>query len=145
VWQFNDIFGAETVEQTTPTITHTFPAAGAYSIGLTILGHNGISTGTGGIVTTGHRGFTRGFTISTSTPTRGQQVKFAALTTVSNQPVITYHWEFGDGSIASTGQPTHAYAKAGTYTVKLVMFSGVGSAFPGAGAGPITTARITVR
>jgi PKD repeat protein len=144
VWQFNDSFGAQTVEQTTPTITHTFPAAGAYSIGLTIYAHTGLSTGMGAIVTTGRNGFSRGFTFSPAAPAHGQTVTFSALTKVSNQPVINYLWEFGDGSTGSGAKPQHKYATAGTYTVTLVLFSGTGSAFPGQGAGPIVTAKIIV-
>ena len=79
VWQFNDSFGAQTVEQTTPTITHTFPAAGAYSISLTIFASHGLSTGTGAIVSTGHNGFSRGFTFSPTNPAAGQTVTFGAL------------------------------------------------------------------
>ena len=138
------LFGAQTVDMTTPTITHTFPAAGAYSIGLTIYSHNGQSTGTGAIVTTGQNGFSAGFTFSPSNPMDGQSVAFSALTTVSNQPVINYMWEFGDGSTGSGATPTHRYAKTGTFTATLVMFSGTGSAFPGQGAGPIVTHSITV-
>jgi hypothetical protein len=145
VWQFNDSFGDETVEVTTPKITHKFEAAGAYSVGLTIYAHDGLSIGTGAIVTTGHSGFTAGFTFSPASPTVGQNVAFSALTKVSNQPVLAYMWEFGDGSTGSGDKPKHAYTKAGTYTVTLVMFSGTGSAFPGAGAGPVVTAEITVR
>jgi PKD repeat protein len=143
-WQFNDAFGASTIEQTTPTITHTFPAGGAYSVGLTVFGNNGLSIGAGGIVTTGHSGFTPGFTFLPASPAAGQAVKFGGLTTVSQKPVIVYLWEFGDGSTGSGATPKHKYATAGTYTVTLVMFSGVGSAFPGAGAGPIYTHTITV-
>jgi hypothetical protein len=36
------------------------------------------------------------------------------------------------------------YHRPGRYTVTLVMFSGVGSAFPGAGAGPVSTQSLTV-
>jgi hypothetical protein len=137
--QFNAVLNAPTVEQTTPTITYTFPTAGAYSIGLTIFASDGSSTGTGAIVTTRHSGFTRGFTFTPVHPTDGHTVRFSALTTVSAQPVLTYLWEFGDGSTGSGAQPKHVYAKSGTYTVTLVMFSGVGSAFPGQGAAPIVT------
>jgi PKD repeat protein len=140
VWQFNDAFGAQTVEETTPTITHTFPAAGAYSIGLTIYAHNGFSIGNGAIVTTGHDGFSRGFSFSTS----GRSVAFSALTMMSNQPVINYLWEFGDGSTGSGATPQHTYGRAGTFTVTLVLYSGTGSAFPGQGAGPIVTHTISV-
>ena len=62
-WQFNDALAAQTVEQATPTITHTFPAAGPYSTGLAVFNPDGLATGTGGIVTTGQNGFTPAFTV----------------------------------------------------------------------------------
>jgi PKD repeat protein len=144
VWQFNDAFGASTVERTTPTISHTFPASGAYSVGLTVLGSDGVSTGTGGIVITGRNGFNNGFTMSPTAPAAGEVVHFSALTVVSNRTVITYHWEFGDGTTSGVGQPSHAYARPGTYRLKLVLFSGLGSAWPDAGAGPVVTRTIVV-
>jgi PKD repeat protein len=143
-WQFNDTFGDMTQEMTTPTITHTFPSQGAYSIGLTVFNPNGLSTGTGGIITTGQNGLTPEFTFSPNSPTIGQPVTFSALSNVSAQPVTTYLWEFGDGTTGSGATPTHVYKKAGTYTVKAVLFSGVGSAFPGAGAAPLATEQIKV-
>jgi PKD repeat protein len=71
-------------------------------------------------------------------------VSFSALGTVSAQPVMTYLWEFGDGTTGSGQSPTHVYRRPGRYTVTLVMFSGVGSAFPGAGAGPVSTQSLKV-
>ena len=144
VWQFNDAFGAQTVEQTTPTISHTFPSAGAYSVGLTIMAKDGTSTGNGGIVTTGQSGIPPGFTFGPKHQSAGRPVSFSALGTVSAQPVMTYLWEFGDGTTGSGQSPTHVYSRPGRYTVTLVMFSGVGSAFPGAGAGPVSTQSLTV-
>jgi PKD repeat protein len=144
VWQFNDAFGAQTVEQTTPAISHTFPSAGAYSVGLTIMAKDGTSTGNGGIVTTSQSGITPGFTFGPKHRSAGRPVSFSALGTVSAQPVMTYLWEFGDGTTGSGQSPTHVYSRPGRYTVTLVMFSGVGSAFPGAGAGPVSTQALTV-
>jgi PKD repeat protein len=146
-WQFNAVLNAETVEQTTPTITNTFPAPGAYSTGLAVFGSDGRSTGTGGIVITGKNGFQPAFTFSQSRGGHGptsRTVQFSALTTVSGQPVINYMWEFGDGTTGSGPTPTHTYERPGPYTVTAVLFSGVGSAFPGAGAGPIYAQRIVV-
>ena len=143
VWQFNDANGAQTVEQKTPAISHTFPSAGAYSVGLTIMAKDGTSTGNGGIVTTGHSGTIAGFSF-TAHPVAGHRVRFSALRSVSAQPVMTYLWEFGDGTTGSGRSPAHTYRKPGTYTVTLVMFSGVGSAFPGIGAAPITTRSLRV-
>ena len=65
-------------------------------------------------------------------------------TTVSRKPVLTYLWEFGDGKTGVGPTPSHTYTKAGTFTVTLVLFSGVGSAFPGRGAAPIFTKTISV-
>ena len=144
VWQFNDTFGAQTIEQTTPTISHTFPSAGAYSVGLTIMESDGTSTGNGGIVTTGQNGTTPGFILGPRHPRAGHAVSFSALGTVSAQPVITYMWLFGDGTTGSGQSPTHVYRRPGRYTVELVMFSGTGSAFPGQGAGPVSTQSLTV-
>ncbi|MDQ2959855.1 MAG: PKD domain-containing protein, partial [Candidatus Dormibacteraeota bacterium] len=145
VWQFNAVLNAPTIETTSPTISYTFPTAGPYSVGLTVFAIDGSSTGAGAIVTTGHSGFSRGFTFSPTHPKASHTVTFSALTTVSAQPVLTYLWEFGDGSTGSGAHPTHAYAASSSYTVTLVMFSGVGSAYPGQGAAPITTQTITVK
>jgi PKD repeat protein len=110
---------------------------------------DGLSAGTGGIVTTGQDGFTPAFTVSRHSGGRGRgndgrTVSFSALTTVSGQPVINYLWAFGDGSTGSGAAPTHTYRRPGSYTVTAVLFSGVGSAFPGAGAGPIYAQTVTV-
>jgi hypothetical protein len=139
-WQFNDAFGADTVEQPTPSISHTFPDSGAYSIGLAVMGPNGLSTGTGGIITTGQSGFTPGFTDSVS----GRTVSFSALRVVSRKPVVNFLWEFGDGTTGGGPTPTHTYSAPGTYKVTVVLFSGIGSAFPGDGAAPVYAQTVTV-
>jgi hypothetical protein len=147
-WQFNAVPNAETVEQATPTISYTFPAPGAYSTGVAVFRSDGLSAGTGGIVVTGKNGFQPAFTASQAGHGRGgrdgRTVQFSALTTVSGQPVINYMWEFGDGTTGSGPTPTHTYDHPGVYTVTAVLFSGVGSAFPGAGAGPIYAQRVKV-
>jgi hypothetical protein len=143
-WQFNDAFGAETLAQPSPVITHTFPEAASYSTGLAVFAPDGLSIGTGGIVTTGHNGFTPGFSFAPATPATGQTVSFHALAVLSRRPVSNFLWEFGDGSVGSGPAPTHVYDKPGTYKVIAVLFSGVGSAFPGAGAAPIVSEEVTV-
>jgi hypothetical protein len=139
-WQFNAVLNAPTVEQTTPTITNSFPAPGAYSTGLTVFNSDGLSAGTGGIVVTGKNGFQPAFTVTHT----GLTAQFSALTTVSGQPVVNYLWEFGDGTTGSGPDPTHTYAHQGSFEVTAVLFSGVGSAFPGEGAAPIFAQKISV-
>jgi PKD domain len=145
-WQFNDSAPGctttcnDTIETTAPTISHTFPESGLYSVGLAAFQSSGLSAAAGGIIATGKSGFVPGFTDKI----RGSHASFTGLTTISRQPVTNYLWEFGDGSTGSGATPTHDYANAGTYTVTLVEFSGIGSAFPGSGAAPIYAKTITV-
>ena len=145
VWQFNAVTNAPSVETTTPTISYTFPSAGAFSVGLTVFARSGAATGAGGIVETGHSGISRGFKTSASDEGKGLAVHFNALfANVSAQPVLVNFWDFGDGTVGAGADPSHTYATAGSYRVQLVQFSGVGSAFPGNGAGPIVARTITV-
>lgn len=141
-WQMNAVLDAPTVETTAPTFAYTFPGTGAFSTGLTVFNSDGLSAGTGGIVVTGKNGFQPAFTVSK--PGRGLTVQFSALTTISGQPVINYMWEFGDGTTGSGATPTHTYRRPGNYKVTAVLFSGVGSAFPGEGAGPIYQQQVKV-
>jgi PKD repeat protein len=99
--------------------------------------------GTSAIATAGHNGFSSGFTFSPANPAAGQNVTFSALTIVSNQPVINYLWEFGDGSTGSGASPKHEYARADTHGDPRALQRD-GSAFPGQGAGRIVTHTITV-
>jgi hypothetical protein len=141
-WQMNAVLNAPTVETTTPTFAYTFPGTGAFSTGVTVFNSDGLSAGTGGIVVTGKNGFQPAFTVSK--PGRGLTVQFSALTTISGQSVINYMWEFGDGTTGSGATPTHTYRRPGNYKVTAVLFSGVGSAFPGEGAGPIYQQQVKV-
>lgn len=63
------------------------------------------------------------------------QVAFSATNTCLGSPVVfnnntsiangglTYVWDFGDGNFSSATNPSHSYAAAGTYTVKLKAIS----------------------
>ena len=60
------------------------------------------------------------FTISDSTPVRGQTVGFdAAATDPDGDAISSYEWDFGDGATGSGQNVTHAYAGLGPLTVRL--------------------------
>ncbi|RYY41129.1 MAG: PKD domain-containing protein [Chitinophagaceae bacterium] len=50
-------------------------------------------------------------------------VTFTATSTVSSGSIGSYFYEFGDGQTAQIQNPSHTYAAAGTYTVKLTSTS----------------------
>ena len=57
------------------------------------------------------------FGFSPSTPGPGQTVQF---TDTTPESPTSWSWTFGDGATNSGKNPTHAFAKAGNYTVNLV-------------------------
>ena len=68
------------------------------------------------------------FTFTPSSPTANQTVLFdaSASTSPSNNPIVSYTWDFGDGSTGSGITASHQYASAGTYAVTLTVTDGVG-------------------
>jgi PKD repeat protein len=145
-WQFNDSAPGctttcnDTIETTSPAISHTFPTAGIYDVGLAAFQPSGLAAPAGGIIQTGQSGLVPGFTDNVT----GLTASFTGLGNISGQAVTNYLWEFGDGSTGTGAAPSHTYAAAGTYKVTVVEFSGVGSAFPGSGAAPVYSGTITV-
>ncbi|MBS1564440.1 MAG: PKD domain-containing protein, partial [Bacteroidetes bacterium] len=43
-----------------------------------------------------------------------------AISVLTNDVLTSYQWDFGDGQTATGANPTHVYATAGTWTVKLI-------------------------
>jgi gliding motility-associated-like protein len=41
--------------------------------------------------------------------------------TTSNDPIISYNWNFGDGGISSVTSPSHTFSSPGNYTVSLAL------------------------
>ncbi len=56
----------------------------------------------------------------------GQQLTFAATASDPSTP-LTYGWAFGDGTTSTTLNPTHTYAKAGSYTATLTVTDSAGN------------------
>ncbi len=126
VWQFNDDVTpgdtpqTNTVETSSPTLTHQFPQPGKYTVALTVMASDGTSRATAGQITA-----LAGPTVTISPPASpllpGQTGTWTA--TGTGDAPLSYSWDWGDGTSGSSG-PTvqHAYSKAGSYTVKVTVF-----------------------
>lgn len=56
---------------------------------------------------------------STQNICAGSPVYFISQSTDGGQPIIHYHWDFGDGGVATVGNPNHLYSSHGNYDVLL--------------------------
>lgn len=115
LWDFGD---GNTSTMMSPT--HTYAAAGTYTVCLTVTDGCGTNTVCNVVVvtctapTTAYSYIATGLTVDyTNTSTFGTGVM--------------YLWDFGDGSIATTMDATHTYATDGAYTVCLVILDDCGS------------------
>jgi hypothetical protein len=130
VWQFTDADGGAqntTVETSTPTVSHTFPAAGSYIVALTTMAANGRSLGTA--KQTIAAGLSQaGFSVAAPSLLEGSAVSFNAGSTThdASVPISSYSWNFGDGSALATGVTTAHSFKAGAHTATLVVTDALG-------------------
>ncbi|WP_282133844.1 PKD domain-containing protein [Cellulophaga baltica] len=121
-WDFGDGTTA-----TTANPSHSFTTAGTYTVTLTITDDGTpalTSTDTITIIVTeANQAPTAVATSDILTGEASLAVQFTGDT--SSDPdagdVLTYAWDFGDGTTATTANPSHTFTTAGTYDVKLTV------------------------
>lgn len=113
LWKFGD--GTPPSTQSSPS--HTYNAAGTFTVTLIVTQGGCIDS----IVKTNFVSIVNGtvanFNADNTTPCAGQVVTF----TDNSTPITgTQLWDFGDGVTSTATNPTHTYAAAGVYDVKLI-------------------------
>jgi PKD repeat protein len=119
-WTFGDGATDSGVE-----VSHAFSTPGTYVVVLTVTddaGRKGTNTAT---IVVGSSNPTASFVRSPTTPAVGQTVNFnaAASTAGPGRTIVSYQWDFGDGTTGS-GQSVSkqgGYSAPGTYTVTLIV------------------------
>jgi len=115
LWDFGD--GYTSTDQSG---SHPYAVGGSYHVSL---------------VVTDALGYTASWS-TTYTVNPALDVSFAAFVTIGSggansvafsssvqygTPAYSYHWDLGDGNTSTAANPTHTYAEAGSYTVKLTV------------------------
>jgi len=119
-WTFGD--GGTSTERNP---THTYSAPGAYHVHLVVTNSFGSGQLTKSItVSAGGSPPTANFTWSPSTPTAGEPVSFSDTSTASP---TSWSWSFGDGGSSAQQNPTHTFAEAGSFQVRLTAANDHGS------------------
>ncbi|PVG82930.1 hypothetical protein DDE18_11340 [Nocardioides gansuensis] len=126
-WDFGD-GGTSTLQHP----THVFAKGGIYAVKLTASNVSGSSTKTLNVTVNPSKPVAD-FTFTPQTGIAPLAVKF---TDTSTGPPSSWTWDFGDGGTSTLQHPTHVFAKAGSYAVKLTASNVSGSS--------IKTATITV-
>ena len=126
-WDFGD--GGSAVGS---TANHAYDDPGTYVVRLTIADALGRSAFTTKTVTVGSSPVpTASFVLSPTNPSVNQAVNFngGASTASAGRRIVSYTWDFGDGSpLVTTAGPvtSHAYGVARTYAVTLTVTDDIG-------------------
>ncbi|AKB51197.1 cell surface protein [Methanosarcina barkeri str. Wiesmoor] len=110
-WDFGDGTNA-----TNQNPSHTYAAAGKYTINLTV---SNVAGSDSEIKTDYISAFIPPVANFTATPTTGSAPLLVTFTDQSTNTPTSWLWDFGDGSNSTSQNPTHLYTAIGTYTVKL--------------------------
>ncbi len=115
-WNFGD---SSTSTQQNPS--HTYAAAGTYTVQLTVTDNNSttgnvsknviVDTGSGNTPPVANFTFT----------TNHLAAAFTDASTDSDGSVVSWSWNFGDSGTSTQQNPSHTYAANGTYTVQLTV------------------------
>ncbi|MCW4033803.1 MAG: PKD domain-containing protein [Candidatus Bathyarchaeota archaeon] len=116
LWDFGDGTTATTVEA-----EHTYESTGEYTVTLTVTDNDGAtdSVTTTIVVNSPPEAI---FTQSSTTPTQGEAVSFDASESYDTDgTIVSYEWDFGDGTTATGIEVEHTFTQAGEYTVTLTV------------------------
>jgi beta propeller repeat protein len=119
-WNFGD--GANSTEQNT---THTYSAAGNYTVNLTVNNTNGTDSKSSYVAVS--NSLSTVVAAFTASPTSGKAPLNVNFTDSSTGSPTSWKWYFGDGTNSTERNPVHIYSKAAKYTVSLTVNNPVGS------------------
>ena len=122
VWDFND---GTTIISNDSIISHTYTMPGIYVPKMILRDAAGCEVPITGLDTIVVSGVAASFTADKLLLCSNGTVQFTN-STVSNDIITGYAWDFGDGTTSVAASPSHFYSAEGSYTVKLKAFTAMG-------------------
>lgn len=116
-WDFGD---ESTSTDRNPS--HAYTADGTYTVTLTVTDNGGATGNVSKNVTVSTSGTINNPPVANFTyTTDGLEVTFTDTSTDSDGDVVSWSWDFKDGSTSDDQNPIHIYASGGTYSVTLTV------------------------
>jgi PKD repeat protein len=118
IWDFGDGSSASGA-----TVSHTYSQAGGYLVRLTVTDDEGVTDSATQSIQISPSAPVPSAVISILVPGQvGQPITFSGTgSTISTGSIVSYAWNFGDGTTASGEQVTHTYTQPGQYLVTLTV------------------------
>ena len=113
--------------------SHTYTVGGTYMIILNITDdeawswENNVGSGDSANLTINVVTVTANFTMTPAEPKQGEQITFDASASSSDNPIVSYEWDFGDGTTGTGVTVNKTYTVEGLYTVTLNVTDDAGS------------------
>jgi glucose/arabinose dehydrogenase/PKD repeat protein len=121
-WSFGDGATAQGVTQ-----VHAYQAPGAYTVALTVTDDRGASGTASGTVQV-NAPPVASFAAAPTSAYPGVYVSFNASASADpDSAIVSYHWDFGDGTTAEGVEVLHAFVRHGLFTVRLVVTDDLGA------------------
>jgi PKD repeat protein len=112
-------------------VTYQFQTVRTYPVTLTVVDAGGTSVSLSRNVPVSEgTAPSASFSFSPSAPTQAEPVNFTAGNSrvgVPGRTIVSYEWQFGDGTTGSGLNVQHAYAQTGTYVVTLTVTDNAGT------------------
>jgi len=119
LWDFGD--GTSVVNETDPISTHTYRTTGTYSVTLNVTDSEGLWDIELKIITI-KKYPVASFTFSPLAPIVNEIVSFNASSSYDiDGTIVSYNWNFGDGTNGTDVIATHRYSGVGTFMVTLTV------------------------
>ncbi|MBC7081289.1 MAG: PKD domain-containing protein [Thermoplasmatales archaeon] len=100
---------------------HKYIKPGIYKVKLVIIDNNGSKKEKEKEIEIINREPSADFIYSPEKASPGEEMEFTDLSTDMDGEIISYIWNFGDGTFSYEKNPTHAYEKPGEYEVTLIV------------------------
>jgi PKD repeat protein len=116
------IFGDGRTNGTGKIVTHTYDKVGNYTVKLTVTDDDGkTNEDTTYAVITGKPNYppTANFSYSPLNPTTDDTIQFTDLSIDTDGTIVSYLWNFSDGTNSTDKNPNHKYSKSGAYMITL--------------------------